>query len=50
MTWLIAVALYLALPAVAILITGRQITWQGWIFIVLLWPIAWAFMGPEELP
>jgi hypothetical protein len=49
MIWLI-VPLYFAIPAFAIRITGRRLTWQAWLFILLLWPIAWLFMGPEELP
>jgi hypothetical protein len=50
MQWLLWSALYLAIPILGILISGRKITWQGWVFFVLLWPVAWAFVGPEELP
>lgn len=50
MTWLIIIALYIAIPVVAMLVSGRQLTWQGWVFFVALWPIAWLFAGPEELP
>jgi hypothetical protein len=49
MTWLIVAAVYIAIPVIAILITGRKITWQGWMFFILLWPIAWMFVN-EEIP
>lgn len=47
---LICAAIYFAIPIVAILISGRMITWQGWLIVLLTWPVAWLFMGPEELP
>lgn len=50
MTLAICIAIYLAIPVLGILISGRQIIWQGWIIFVLFWPIAWLFTGPEELP
>lgn len=50
MEWLLWLALYLAIPLLSILISGRKITWRGWLVFVLLWPIAWAFTRPEELP
>jgi hypothetical protein len=49
MIWLL-VPLYFAVPVLAIWISGRQITWQGWLCFLLLWPILWLFMLPEELP
>jgi hypothetical protein len=49
MIW-IWVILYFAIPALGILISGRMVTWQGWLIMLLFWPVAWLFMGPEELP
>ncbi len=47
----IAIAsIYFAIPLGSIWISGRQLTWQGWLLFVTLWPIALLFMGPEELP
>lgn len=46
----ICIAVYFGIPVLAIWISGRQITWQVWIFMLLLWPIAWMIMPPEELP
>ena len=43
-------ALYIAIPVLAILISGRQVTWRGWVLFVLLWPVFWMFGKPEELP
>lgn len=42
-------ALYIAIPVLAVLISGRKITWWGWLAFILLWPIAWLFVS-EELP
>ena len=49
-TFLICVAIYFAIPIVSIKMTGRMITWQGWLVMLFLWPVAWMFMGSEELP
>jgi hypothetical protein len=49
-TFLVCLAIYFAIPALGILITGRKLTWQGWLLVLLIWPVAWLFMGPEELP
>ena len=49
MTYLIALAIYFAIPLIATLIAGRCYTWKGQVFFFLLWPIAWMFMQ-EELP
>jgi hypothetical protein len=49
-TFLICLAVYFAIPAIGIWLSGQQTTWQGWVLILLAWPIAWLFMGPEELP
>jgi hypothetical protein len=49
-TALIFAAIYFAIPFVSIKISGRMITWQGWLVMLFLWPVAWLFMGPEELP
>ena len=43
-------AIYFAFPVLAIWISGRKVTWQGWLIFLLLWPIGWLFMPPEELP
>jgi hypothetical protein len=50
MEWMLCAALYVTIPIVAMLISGRKVAWQGWVFFVALWPVAWLFMGPEELP
>ena len=51
MTNVIVIAsIYFAIPLVGIWISGRQLTWQGWLLFMTLWPIALLFMGPEELP
>lgn len=50
MTWLLILAVYVAVPLASLKITGRQLEPKGIFLFVLLWPIAWLFMGPEELP
>jgi hypothetical protein len=49
MIWLY-LSLYFIIPVLGILISGRSVTIQGWIVMLLFWPIAWIFTGPEELP
>jgi len=49
-TALIIAAFYIGIPVVSIWITGRKLTWQGWLVVILLWPIGWLIFGPEELP
>ncbi len=44
------VAIYFAIPVTGILISGRKLSLKGWIVFLLIWPIGWLFMGPEELP
>lgn len=48
-TILICILVYFAIPIIGIKITGRMITWQGWLIFIFLWPVALLFMG-EELP
>ena len=51
MTNVIVIAsIYFAIPLGSIWISGRQLTWQGWLLFMALWPIVLLFMGPEELP
>ena len=50
MTWLLILAAYIALPLIGLKISGRQLETKGIFLFVLLWPIAWLFTGPEELP
>lgn len=50
MTWLVVGAFYVAVPVVALWISGRQVTPMGWLVFIATWPVAWAFAGPEELP
>jgi hypothetical protein len=50
MSYAIFIAIYLAIPALSIWISGRQYVWQGLVIFLLFWPVAWLFMGPEELP
>jgi hypothetical protein len=47
MTWAFLALLYFAIPVLSVWISGRQITWQGWVVMLLLWPIAWTFMSDE---
>ena len=47
MTWAFLALLYLAIPVLSIWISGRQITWKGWVAFLLLWPVAWMFMSDE---
>jgi len=49
-TFLIIAAFYLGIPALSILISGRNLVWQGWMIFLLFWPVSWMFEGPEELP
>lgn len=49
-TVLVILIIYFVIPTIGILISGRMITWQGWLVMLFLWPVAWLFMGPEELP
>lgn len=46
----VTIAIYFAIPVVAILISGRKITALGWIVLMLLWPVGWMFWGREDLP
>lgn len=48
-TALLIVAIYLAIPTLGVLISGRQLTWKGWLLFLLIWPVGWMFMR-EELP
>lgn len=41
---------WIGIPILSIWITGRSITWKGWLFFIALWPVAWLFVSPEELP
>lgn len=50
MSWFVGIVIYFAIPLVATIISGRSYTWPGHLVFFLLWPIAWLFMGPEELP
>ena len=50
LTWILILALYAAIPVLGVRITGRQLAWQGWLLVILLWPVLWLIMGPEELP
>jgi len=49
MTILLCVAVYLVIPTLGILVSGRKLTWQGWMLFLLIWPVGWLFMR-EELP
>lgn len=49
-TFLLCAAIYFAIPTLGIVISGRQLMWQGWVIFLLFWPVAWLFVGPEELP
>jgi hypothetical protein len=49
-TFLVCAAIYFAIPLLATGMAGRQYTWQGHLLFFLFWPVAWLFMGPEELP
>jgi hypothetical protein len=48
--WLIAGLLYVAIPVVALWISGRQLSALGWLVFIAIWPVGWMLMGPEELP
>lgn len=50
MTWLIVLAIYIAIPVLGILISGRKLAPLGWLVIIVVWPIGWLIFGPEELP
>lgn len=49
-TFLVCAAIYFVIPILGILISGRRLTPKGWLAIMFIWPVAWLFMGPEELP
>ena len=49
-TFLVFATIYVGTPALLIFVSGRQVTWRGWLIFLLLWPIGWLFMPPEELP
>lgn len=46
----VTIAIYFAIPLVAILISGRKITVLGWFVFLLFWPVGWMFSKGEELP
>lgn len=48
-TALISAGIYFAIPALGILISGRKLTWKGWLLVLLIWPVGWMFIR-EELP
>lgn len=48
-TALIIAAIYFAVPVLGILISGRKLSWQGWLLFLLIWPVGWMFIL-EELP
>jgi len=48
--FLIIAAIYITVPIIAILVSGRKISALGWLVFILLWPIGWIFWGNEELP
>jgi hypothetical protein len=48
-TFLVCAAIYFAIPIIAIVISGRKLTWQGWLMSLLVWPFGWLFID-EELP
>jgi hypothetical protein len=50
MTWLIVAAIYVAIPVLGILLSGRKLSALGWLVIIAVWPIGWLIFGPEELP
>ena len=45
----ICIAVYLIIPVLGVIISGRKLSKFGWIAFTVLWPIAWLW-GPEELP
>jgi hypothetical protein len=49
-TFLVCAAICFAIQALSIWMIGRRLMWQGWLIFLLLWPISWLFMPPEELP
>lgn len=48
-TAVILIVLYLVIPAIAIVVSGRKVTFLGWLLLTLFWPIAWLIWS-EELP
>lgn len=48
-TALLVAAIYFAIPTLGVLISGRKLTWKGWLLFLLIWPVGWMFMR-EELP
>jgi hypothetical protein len=50
MTLATFIAVYLAIPALAILISGRKLSALGWLVMLIVWPIGWLIFRPEELP
>lgn len=50
MTIAICVAIYIAIPVLGILLSGRKLSALGWLVIIAIWPIGWLIFGPEELP
>ena len=47
-TFLVCTAIYFAIAALSIWISGRQV-WQGWLLFMFIWPIGWLFMGPDAV-
>lgn len=50
MTIAICIAIYFAIPALGILLSGRKLSALGWLVMLTVWPIGWLIFGPEELP
>ena len=48
-TFLIILGLWIILPQIGILISGRKLSFKGWLLLLVIWPVAWLFMD-EELP
>ena len=46
----LAIAIYFAIPVLAIWISGRKLSALGWLVFMLIWPVGWMFQWPEELP
>lgn len=44
------VSIYFAIPILAALISGREMTTKGQLLFMFTWPVLWMFDKPEELP
>jgi hypothetical protein len=49
-TFLIIAAIYIAIPVLGLLLSGRKLSALGWLVFIVIWPLGWMLMGPEELP